>query len=483
MCQPFFARFGKSLFEKKGATVMISEIQMQNVLDTALASGGDFAELYFEDKEELNIKSVNQSVQGVKSIRLYGAGLTVLCGTQRIYLYSNRTSYEELMKLAKRAAAMLEVQNGKLSFSAQMQLQEFANPNPIVRYPGEVDTADKIQALLQAERAARSTDTAVLDLNVNYFDNDQRIVIANSEGLLTSDRRVSTRLRFGLTIGDEKESFYEWEDYTRARGFECLEDIGECEAFAAEFAQRMDRLRFAQPIKSCRVPVVLAAGNCGTLWHECCGHGLEASAIASGDSIYVGKIGERIASDKVTLLDDGTYPGMYGSSAIDDEGHPRQKNILIENGVLKQYMCDRFHGRLIGMESNGCGRKQNYTYAANSRMSNTYLAPGTDDEEEIIRSVPEGLYVKSIGGGSGGAVFTLNVKEGYWIKNGQIDHQVKGVMLTGNGIDVMNKVDRVGKKIETESGGFCGASSGLIPTTTFQPMVRISEMFIGGEEA
>lgn len=461
---------------------MISEIQMQNVLDTALSTGGDFAELFFEDKEELNIRSVNESVQGVKSIRLYGVGLTVLCGTQRIYVYSNRTSYDDLMKLAKRAAAMLEVKNGKQSFAAQMQLKEYADPNPIVRYPGEVDTADKIRALLRAEKAAKSTYAAILDLNVNYFDNDQRVVIANSEGLLTSDRRVSTRLRFGLTIGDEKESFYEWEDYTRARGFECLEDTQECEAFAAEFARRMDRIRFARPMKSCRVPVVLAAGNCGTLWHECCGHGLEAYAIASGDSIYVGKIGERIASDKVTLLDDGTYQGMYGSSAIDDEGHPRQKNVIIENGILKQYMCDRFHGRLIGMESNGCGRKQNYTYAACSRMSNTYLAPGTDEEEEIIRSVPEGLYVKSIGGGSGGTIFTLNVKEGYWIKNGQIDHQVKGVMLTGNGIDVMNKVDRVGKKIETESGGFCGATSGLIPTTTFQPMVRISEMSIGGEE-
>lgn len=460
---------------------MISEIQMQQVLDTALSSGGDFAELFFEDKEETNIKAANNSVQGVKSIRLFGAGLTVLCGSQRIYLYSNRTSYEDLMKLAKRAALMLEAKTGKISSAAELSCQEFADPNPIVTYPGEAQTADKIRSLLQAEKAARSTDAAVLGLNVSYFDNDQRILVANSEGLLTTDRRVNTRIRFGVTIGDEKDSFYEWEDYTRAKGFECLSDTQECEAFAAHLVKKLDQLRFAQPMKSCRVPVVLAAGNCGTLWHECCGHGLEASAIASGDSIYVGKIGERIASNKVTLLDDGTYPGLYGSSAVDDEGHTRQKNVLIENGILKQYMCDRFHGRLIGMESNGCGRKQNYTYAATSRMSNTYLAPGTDDEEEIIRSVPEGLYVKSIGGGSGGAIFTLIVKEGYWIKNGQIDHQVKGVMLNGNGIDVMNKVDRVGKQIVTESGGFCGAASGLIPTTTFQPMVRISEMSIGGE--
>lgn len=462
---------------------MISELQMKNVLDTALSSGGDFAELFFEDREETNIKSKNNSIQGVKSIRIYGVGLTVLCGTQRIYLYSNRTSYDDLIKLARQAAAMLEAKGSSLYGAKDLIRKEYANPVSIVTYPGTVEMAKKIQAIAKADRAARSTDAKVLGANVDYFDNDQRIVVANSEGLLTSDRRISSRMRFGLTIGDEKENFYEWEDFTRAQGFECFSDMSECEAFAADFARRMDRLRCAQPISSCCVPVVLAAGNCGTLWHECCGHGLEASAIASGNSIYVGKLGEKIASDKVTLLDDGTYPGLYGSSAIDDEGHLRQKNILIENGILKQYMCDRFHGRLIGMESNGCGRKQNYTYAACSRMSNTFLAPGNDDEDEIIRSVPEGLYVKSIGGGSGGAIFTLIVKEGYWIKNGQIDHQVKGVMLNGNGIDVMNKVDRVGKQIVTESGGFCGAVSGLIPTTTFQPMVRISEMSIGGEGA
>jgi TldD protein len=319
-------------------------------------------------------------------------------------------------------------------------------------------------------------------LNISYFDNDQRILVANSEGLLTSDRRVSERMRFALTLADEKGSYCDWEDYTRAAGFEAFADIEACEAFARGYVSRAERIWHALPAKSCQVPVVLDAGTCGTLWHECCGHGLEASAIASGDSIYVGQIGKRIASDKVTLLDDGTWPGLYGSSAIDDEGHPRQKNVLIENGILKQYMCDRIHGRMIGQESNGCGRKQNYTYATTSRMSNTYLAPGEDDEAEILRSVPEGLFVKSFGGGTGGQTFTLSVKEGYWIKNGAIDHQVKGLMLSGNGLEVMQKVDRVGRNLIHEGGAFCGAASGLIPTTASQPMVRISEMSISGEE-
>lgn len=464
---------------------MISEIQMRQVLDTALAKGGDFAELFFEDREETNIRSVMQSIEGVKKIRIHGVGLTVLDGVRNVYVYTNHTGYEDLIRLAQNAARLLAAQKGNAR-SELLKKTEYPNPNPIRIDPRDVDYNPKIQVLKRAEQAALQAEH-VLALNVDYFDNDQRILVANSEGLLIPDRRINTRLRFQITVGDEKESYYEWEDYTKAQGFEAFSDsdgaMEACESFARSLAPRVMRMKNALPAKSCRVPVVLAAGNCGTLWHECCGHGLEACAIASGNSIYVGKIGQRVASDKVTLLDDGTYPGLYGSSAIDDEGHPRMRNVLIENGILKQYLCDRLHGRMLGTESNGCGRRQNYTYAATSRMSNTFLAPGIDDEEEIIRSVPEGLFVKSLGGGTGGAMFTLSVKEGYWIKNGQIDHPVKGLTLSGNGLDVMQKVDRVGSRLKTEMGGFCGAASGLIPTTAFQPMVRISEMTISGSAA
>jgi TldD protein len=224
---------------------------------------------------------------------------------------------------------------------------------------------------------------------------------------------------------------------------------------------------------------VLAAGDCGTLWHESCGHSLEAVAIAAGSSAFAGKIGEKVASEKVTLIDDGTLTGQYGSGAIDDEGHVRQRNVLIENGILKGYLCDRYHGKLIGMESTGSGRRQNYTYAPAARMTNTLLAEGTDEEEEMIRSVDNGLYVQSIGGGYGGSQFSLAVQEGFWIKNGKIDRQVKNLMLTGNGIDVIKRIDRVGRHLQLESGAFCGAVSGLVPTTTPQPMCRISAMSVG----
>jgi TldD protein len=336
--------------------------------------------------------------------------------------------------------------------------------------------------LLEIDKATRSANAKLLKLEEYYYDVDQKVVIVNSDGLRTEDRRISTRVRFRYAVGDEKQEATDWYDYTKPQGFEALEKTDDIAAYIKEKMHDTSTELYADSIKSCRLPVVIEAGNGGTLWHESCGHTLEASSVSMGQSAFAGKLGEKVASDRVTLIDDGTLPGMYGSSAIDDEGHPRQKNVLIEKGVLKQYLCDRLHGRKIGMESNGCGRRQNYTYAPTSRMSNTFLALGQDDHDEMIRSIDKGLYVKSLGGGTGGVLFSIAAKGAYLICNGKLDKPVKNVMLTGNGIEVIKKIDRVGNIMEYDMGAFCGAASGLIPTTTFQPRVRISEMIIGGCE-
>ena len=462
---------------------MITEWQMKLVLEKAQATGGDFAELFFEDRDELNIKFADQTALGVTSIRIFGAGLHLLAGSQRIYVYSNNTSFEALMALAAKAAGLLGLQPPEAPAAAASFHQIPAtNPNAAAILPSTVDHTAKLRLLEETDRAARGTGISLARLVADYFDTDQRIVVANSEGLLNGERRVTSRIRLQVTLSDGARSFFTWEDFTRPKGFEAFSNGSSYVEFAQDAVRRAQVMMNAGSVSPCTVPVVLDAGSCGTLWHECCGHTLEASAIASRQSSFVDKIGEKIATEKVTLVDDGTLSGLYGSSGIDDEGHPRQCNTLIENGVLQSYLCDRFHGRLIGMASNGCGRRQNYTFAPTSRMSNTFLAAGSDDDDEMIRSLPEGLFVRRIGGGTGGLQFSLEVKEGFWIKNGQIDRPVKGLMLTGNGIDVMNKIDRVGKTlVHEDNGGFCGADSGLIPTTSSQPRVRISQMTIGGE--
>ena len=460
---------------------MIQKDEIRQVLESAKALGIEFAELFFEDREETNIPCVETVIQGVKSLRICGVGLYLIQGLSNVYLYTNQVTKEALLDLVKKGAEMLEIKARAAAAGIVLTEKSYHNPCPVVKYPSQISNQDKINVLLQADKAARSAGVNVRSLNVNYFDTDQRVLIANTEGLYTTDRRVTTRMRMQAVVADGDSAYGTWDDYTKASGFEAYDDELSYTSFAKDMVKRADRIRTAGSISPCTVPVVLAAGGCGTLWHESCGHSLEAIAIAHRSSAFVDKIGEKVASDKVTLVDDGTLPGQYGSAAIDDEGHPMQRNILIENGVLKSYMCDRYYGKLLGMESTGSGRRQNYTYAPVSRMTNTCLAEGSDDEAEIVRSVDNGLYVESIGGGFGGMQFSLEVKEGFWIKNGQIDrdHQVKNIMLTGNGIDVIKRIDRVGKKMKYEKGGFCGASSGLIPTTTPQPMVRISHMAIG----
>ncbi|HEY8420329.1 MAG TPA: TldD/PmbA family protein [Thermoclostridium sp.] len=460
---------------------MITVGEMEKVLQTALSGGGDFAELFFEDKDELNIKCSQQILKGITSVHIFGAGIYVLSGTRSVYVYTNNLSFNGLMDAAKRAAELLNVCGKQEKQRIVFSMQPVKNPNSVVQYPGTVPHSEKIKVIRETDLAARSTGVSIRQLNVDYFDTDQRVLIVNSEGLYTEDRRVTSRIRIQATVENRNNSHYEWTDFPRPYGFEAFKVKDDYISFAQDFIRDIADSMNAVSAPSCVVPVVLEAGSCGVIWHEACGHPLEATAIAANNSDFAGKLGQQVASPKVTVIDDGSVPGLYGSAGIDDEGHPTQKNVLIENGVLKGYLCDRLGGRKLNMPSTGSGRRQGYMYPPAARMSNTYLAPGTDDEDEMISSIDEGLFVKRLGGGNSGREFSVSVSEGYWIKNGKIDHRVKGLMLNARGIDLIKLVDRVGSRIKTEGGGFCGSVSGLVTTTSFQPRIRISSMTVGGE--
>lgn len=457
---------------------MISKEEIQDILQN---SKGDFCELFFERQDETNIILNNGAINGLRTKHLYGVGLYLLDGIKSVYLYTNDSSYKSLSELMNKANRLMKLAtSNEIVSNKTITLNEikYKNPNIIKILPSTISYDDKIKILNDAYKNSKDCKN-LISAQLDYIDVERKILVANSEGVFAEDRRINSKVRFNVITGDEKESFSHWEDFTRTQGFEAFEDNQEYIDFGKNLINRVENMRKAETIKPRRVPVILAAGACGTLWHECCGHTLEATAIASNQSDFVGKLNKKVANEKVTIIDDGTIPNYYGTNAIDDEGHKMQRNVLIENGILKGYMCDRLHGRMIGMESTGNGRRQNYTFAPVARMTNTFLAAGNDDEKEIISSVDEGLYVESLGGGFGGTQFSLQVNEGFLIKNGKIDRQIKGIMLTGNGLEVMNKIDRVGKNLAYEGGSFCGASSGLVPVTATQPMVRISEMAIG----
>ena len=232
------------------------------------------------------------------------------------------------------------------------------------------------------------------------------------------------------------------------------------------------------------MPVIIDNGFGGVIFHEACGHSLEATQVALGNSEFCGKLGQQIASPIVTALDDGTMPNEWGSINIDDEGTPSTRLVLIENGILKNYMIDRLNGRRMGMAPTGSARRQDYTFAPTSRMRNTFIAPGSDENDEIIATAGDALYAKSMGGGSVNPTtgeFNFAVQEGYLVKDGKIDRPVRGATLIGKGSEILMKIDRVGKHLKLAQG-MCGSLSGSVPTNVGQPMIRVTSLTVGGRK-
>ncbi|MGN1412627.1 MAG: TldD/PmbA family protein [Anaerovoracaceae bacterium] len=463
---------------------MISERELQLILECALQGRGDFAEVFLENTEESQMNSNGSEITGIRNIQIFGAGIYILSGTDSIYVYSNEVTFPSLMKLADTAARLLEAgqskENGSTGKNRTVNLQRqglncftSAANFPVTSY------SKKEKLLRNAVMEGKNAGPQVQSLHMGYFDSDQRIRIANSEGLLTEDRRQTARLRCQAVVGDGIDNVSRWEDVFLAGGFDAFAASGiYAEAVRSQIC-RMDLARKGKMIQRCNVPVLLEAGTGAVFFHECCGHMLEGCAVVSKESPYSDMVGQRVASEKLTLVDDGTIRGQVATARIDDEGHLRQKNVLIENGILKGFLNDRLCGRILGTGSTGSGRRQNYTFAPTCRMSNTFVLPGTDDHDEILKSMDRGVYVTGIGGGNGGAQFTIMVEDAFWVERGELAYPLKPFTITGNGISMMKKIDRVGNRLGDYDGAFCGAASGLVPTTTNQPRIRISQLSIG----
>ena len=458
---------------------MLSKSLIKDVLGRALSSGGDFAEIFVEDKISNSLAMIDGKMDGIVSGRDFGVGIRIFKGFRSIYVYCNDSSRTSLLSSAEKAASAL----GQLAGDISLNLTERINPNihPILYVPSSVENSRKIKVMKTAYDAAKNYSEEISQVLVNYIDSDQKIMIANSEGLLTEDRRVRTRLSIRSIASNGVENQTGSEGPGAAKGFEMFEVL-DPEYYGVEASKSAVTMLHARNCPAGRMTVAIENGFGGVIFHEACGHSLEATAVAKGNSVFAGKLGQKIASDKVTAIDDGREAGQWGSLNIDDEGTPTRKNILIENGILKSYMIDKLNGRRMGMESTGSGRRQSYRYAPTSRMTNTYIAPGQDSDEDIIASISEGLYAKKMGGGSVNTVtgeFNFAVAEGYLVKNGVIQEPVRGASLIGKGADILMKIDMVGKNLACGQG-MCGSVSGSIPTNVGQTLIRVSEITVGG---
>ncbi|MDO4798881.1 MAG: TldD/PmbA family protein [Bacillota bacterium] len=461
---------------------MLEKQIISEVLAIAMSTGGDFAELYVEDRFNLGINMVKGVVENTLSGRDYGVGLRIIHGLNAVYTYMSGFDVATLKTLARKAAATIS----GVPKSAALDLVEtpFVNHHEVKIVPQSVATARKVQLMREGSDAAFAASNEISQVVVNYLDYRQNILIANTEGLFKTDERVRTRYSIS-TVATRGGLMQEGRDsFGRGMGFEMFDEI-DVRAIGAEAARTSLVMLDAKAAPSGRFPAVLDNAFGGVIFHEACGHGLEASAVAKGHSVYTGKLGQQIASPLVNAVDDGTIPNGWGSLNIDDEGNPTSRNLLIENGVLKGYMVDRLNGMRMNMAPTGSTRRQSYKFAPTSRMTNTYILNGNMPKAELFAGVEKGLYAAKLGGGSVNPAtgeFNFAVLEGYMIENGTVTHPVKGATLIGTGLEVLQKIDAVSDNFASGEG-MCGASSGSIPAGLGQPALRVSEITVGGQES
>ena len=458
---------------------MISREICQRVLMKAVSTGADYAEIFAENTVNHTIGMLDCKVDSIKDTVVAGAAIRLYKGLRSVMATTVDTSEAGLLACAEKAADAL----GQGSAPMDIVLKErlFGDIHPVKEVPSSVANARKVAILKEGYFAAKEYDPSIIQVSGTLLDVDHNILIATSEGLYTQDRQIRTRMMIDAVAEKNGETLTGGCRPGKRMGLE-LFDIIDPKNVGIHAAKQAVTMAGAGYCPAGVMPVAIDNGFGGVIFHEACGHSLEASGVAYGRSQFAGKLGQKIANEKVTAIDDGTIPNAWGSINIDDEGTPAQRNVLIENGVLKSYMIDKFNGRRMGMASTGNARRQSYAYTPTSRMTNTYIASGEDKNEDIISSIEYGLYAAAMGGGSVNPVtgeFNFSVNEGYIIRNGKICEPVRGASLVGKGSDVIMNIDMVGKNLDMGQG-MCGSSSGSVPTNVGQPMIRVSGITVGG---
>ena len=458
---------------------MLNEALIKDVLDEAMSLGADFAEIYVEQTESQSIDMVGGKVDKANRGQDYGVGIRLFQGTNSVYGYTNDSSRENLLKTAREIASALvgEVIRKPLN----LVRQNIINQHIIQTDLSEMPASRRVEKMRQVSDTIKHYHESISQSAVALSEKKQHVLIANTEGTLVEDTRVYTRLFIRAVASNGKEMQTGAHGPGALQGFEFIENL-DLDFYANDAARQAVTMLNAGPCPSGKMPVVIDNGFGGVIFHEACGHGLEASSVAKGLSVFANKLGEQVANPIVTAIDDGTIPNAWGSLNVDDEGTPTQRKVLIENGILKSYMIDKLNARRMKMASTGSGRRQNYRFAPTSRMTNTFIAEGPHTRAQIIANTEYGLYAKSMGGGSVNPAtgdFNFAVNEGYIIRNGQIAEPVRGATLIGNGPAILHQIDMVGENL-ARAQGMCGAASGSIPTDVGQPALRVKEITVGG---
>ncbi len=462
---------------------MISKKVALKVLNECLATGGDYAEIYLERTLSNSIMLENGKVESVVKNKSFGVGIRILKELRSVYGYTSDLSEKSLMSLAHNLAASF---TGTRQISVtSIKKQKVKVINPVEDHLKDVPSCEKVAYLKECYQATKGDETRIVRVQNSFVDNYKTIEIYNADGPVAHQyENVEERGRMAvIAVASENgqiETFFSGPG--RCAGWNWFKNVLDYKAVCKNAGEKAIMLLSAKECPSGRYPVVISNGWGGVVFHEACGHSLEAAATAKHLSVFSDSLGKQIASPLVSAYDDGTMPNEWGSNNIDSEGHKTQKNELIKDGICVGFMIDKLNGRRLGMEANGTSRRQNYRYEPVSRMSNTYIAPGKDNPEDIIKDTKLGIYVTNFGGGSVEPTtgeFNFSASEAYIIRDGKVCEPVKGCTLIGSGKEVLMNIDRVGNDVDLGQG-MCGAASGSIPVNVGQPTIRIKEITVGG---
>ncbi|WP_108669082.1 TldD/PmbA family protein [Peribacillus acanthi] len=460
---------------------MLLKSVIEDILTAALSTGGDFAEVFVEDRYTNTLTLQSGNIENSLSGRDYGIGIRVFKGLQNVYTYTTDGTKESLLKAARNAAHAI---TGDTIIKPQpLEKETISCAHPILIHPREVEKIRKVDVMRKAYDIAKNYHSSIQQVLIRYLDEEQNVLIANSEGKFVEDKRVRSRMAIQSIASEGNQMQRGFYGPGAHKGFEFFENLN-LEHYAGEASRIAVTMLGAEDCPSGKFPVIIDNEFGGVIFHEACGHGLEATSVAKNNSVFANRIGEKVASDVVTYIDDATLSNEWGSITLDDEGEKARRNVLIENGILKGYLIDKFNSRRMGMESTGSGRRQSYRFAPTSRMTNTYIAEGKSTPQEIIANTEHGIYAKYMGGGSVNPAtgdYNFAVMEAYLVKDGKIGKPIKGATLVGNGPETIKLVDMVGNQL-AHGAGMCGSLSGSIPVNVGQPMIRVSEMTVGGSK-
>jgi TldD protein len=471
----------KSLLEPAG----LGETELMRLIGQLMSGSVDYADLYFQygrheswSLEEGKVKSGSHSIE-------QGVGVRAVAGEKTGFAYSDEIVLPALLEAAGAARAI--VQQGAqarvpVAFRGEAGRQLYRPDDPLASLPDEA----KVKLLERVEREARAQDPRVKQVMASLASTHEVVLVVRSDGVIAGDVRPLVRLSVTVIV----ESNGRREQGSSGGGGRFTYDYFSRADQALTYAREAVRQALvnldAVEAPAGTMPVVLGPGWPGILLHEAIGHGLEGDFNRKGTSAFAGKLGQRVASEQCTVVDDGTIPDRRGSLNVDDEGTTTQKTVLIENGILKGYMQDTLNARLMGVAPTGNGRRESYAHLPMPRMTNTYMLAGKYDPGEIIASVDRGLYAVNFGGGQvdiTSGQFVFSASEAYLIENGKITRPVKGATLIGNGPDVLTRVSMVGNDLQLDPGvGTCGKEGQSVPVGVGQPTLKIDSLTVGGTQ-